>query len=398
MGIKKVLAQEKTIIIGIVFSLLFISLLFPYVWRNPYIEHIPFAVLDEDNSALSRKLTEMIKSSNGLEVEYYPSSEEELGEAIKLGKVYGGIVIPKNFSRDVSLKKSPKCLITIDGSNVIVGGNTLKECATVIGTVSAGTQLKILEGSGMNPTAAQTSLGSFSVVDRTVYETTGGYTPRMFYTLVPLIIQQSVLLNFLMPMLMRRRFEFMRGSKKENIANIKDIVLRIAVVFFSSIVISFGALLLVGIMRGLPLRGDILVYFVLMLLFLLNCLGVAIFLCAIARSGTIIAWVYGLISNSYVFLSGVAYPFFMMPDWVNKLAHCIYPMAQLAIPLKALNLKGIGFAELMPDIISSIKFSLFWIPFGIGAYIFSIYLMKRKLNKKQLVKQNRDNQLAKEGV
>lgn len=60
----------------------------------------------------------------------------------------------------MALKKTPDCLVVVDGSNVMVGGNALNGCATVLSTLSAGTELKILEGSGMNPTSAQTSLGS----------------------------------------------------------------------------------------------------------------------------------------------------------------------------------------------------------------------------------------------
>ena len=46
--------------------------------------------------------------------------------------------------------------------------------------------------------------------------------------------------------------------------------------------------------------------------------------------------------------------------------------------IKALNLKGVGLDVLMPDIISSIKFSLFWIPVGILLYCLRIYYMRRK--------------------
>ena len=50
----------------------------PYVWKSPYIEHVSFAVLDEDNSALSRKITELVKTNNYVDVNYYPSSEDDL--------------------------------------------------------------------------------------------------------------------------------------------------------------------------------------------------------------------------------------------------------------------------------------------------------------------------------
>lgn len=381
MGLRKILRQEKPLIISIIFALLFIALVMPYVWKSPYIEHVSFAVLDEDNSALSRKITELVKTNNYVDVNYYPSSEDELEKAIKKGKVYGGLIIPKDFSKDVALKKTPDCLV-VDGSNVMVGGNALNGCATVLSTLSAGTELKILEGSGMNPTSAQTSLGSFTAVDRAVYEPTGGYTPRMMYALMIMLVQQIMLINFVMPLFTERKKYFIRGSKKENIENIKDILVRIAVVFVSCIIISFGALLIVGKMRGLPLRGNIFVYIVLMILFMLDCLGISIAISAFAKSGTIIRWIYYMLSTTITFFSGAAYPFYMMPDWLSKIAHAIIPMANLSMAFKALNLKGVGFSILMPDIMNGVKYMIFWLPVGIALYVLSIFIEKKKLNNK----------------
>ena len=373
MGLRKILRQEKPLIISIIFALLFIALVMPYVWKSPYIEHVSFAVLDEDNSALSRKITELVKTNNYVDVNYYPSSEDELEKAIKKGKVYGGLIIPKDFSKDVALKKTPDCLVVVDGSN---------GCATVLSTLSAGTELKILEGSGMNPTSAQTSLGSFTAVDRAVYEPTGGYTPRMMYALMIMLVQQIMLINFVMPLFTERKKYFIRGSKKENIENIKDILVRIAVVFVSCIIISFGALLIVGKMRGLPLRGNIFVYIVLMILFMLDCLGISIAISAFAKSGTIIRWIYYMLSTTITFFSGAAYPFYMMPDWLSKIAHAIIPMANLSMAFKALNLKGVGFSILMPDIMNGVKYMIFWLPVGIALYVLSIFIEKKKLNNK----------------
>ena len=97
---------------------------------------------------------------------------------------------------------------------VMVGGNALNGCATVLSTLSAGTELKILEGSGMNPTSAQTSLGSFTAVDRAVYEPTGGYTPRMMYALMIMLVQQIMLINFVMPLFTEKNTLFEEVKRK----------------------------------------------------------------------------------------------------------------------------------------------------------------------------------------
>ena len=59
------------------------------------------------------------------------------------------------------------------------------------------------------------------------------------YALMIMLVQQIMLINFVMPLFTERKKYFIRGSKKENIENIKDILVRIAVVFVSCIIISF---------------------------------------------------------------------------------------------------------------------------------------------------------------
>ena len=57
-------------------------------------------------------------------------------------------------------------------------------------------------------------------------------------------------------------------------------------------------------------------------------------------------------------------------------------MANLSMAFKALNLKGVGFSILMPDIMNGIKYMVFWLPVGIVLYVFSIFIEKKKLNNK----------------
>lgn len=69
--------------------------------------------------------------------------------------------------------------------------------SSVLGTMSAGMQLKMLEGNNFYPSAAQNSLGTFSYVDRTLYEPQGDYIRKMSYLLVPSITMQTFLISFL---------------------------------------------------------------------------------------------------------------------------------------------------------------------------------------------------------
>ena len=150
-AVKKFLAilkEESSRLISVMIAPLFTLFLLSYVWSNVYVENIPFGIVDLDNSSLSRTVIEQLSNCPSLKVNHFFESESELQQAIKDKIVHGGIVIPQNFSTDVSMKKSPKAQVIVDGTNMLIGGNALSGAATVLGTLSAGTELKMLQEIG----------------------------------------------------------------------------------------------------------------------------------------------------------------------------------------------------------------------------------------------------------
>ena len=121
----KILKEESSNLIGAIISPLFTLFLLSYVWSNVYVENIPFGIVDLDNTALSRTVIEQLSNCPSLDVNNFFDSESELQQAMKERKVHGGIIIPDNFSSDVSAKKSPKAEILVDGTNMLIGGNAL---------------------------------------------------------------------------------------------------------------------------------------------------------------------------------------------------------------------------------------------------------------------------------
>ena len=154
-------------------------LLITTIWKNDYTEDIPFGILDEDRSSLSQSIVKQFGINPSLDIVYYADSEQDLKQAILDKKIEAGVMIPENFSRDMSLKKSPQAVIFADCSNIITGGGAVGAASSVLGTMSAGMQLKMLEGNNFLPSAVQTSLGTFSYVDRTLYEPQGDYIRKM---------------------------------------------------------------------------------------------------------------------------------------------------------------------------------------------------------------------------
>lgn len=90
---------------GVVFVIIggpiFYSLLYPLPYRNDIVTKQKVALVDGDQSALSRRLMGMLESTDGISIAYRPSSLQEAKKLLETQKVYGIVFIPKFFEREI---------------------------------------------------------------------------------------------------------------------------------------------------------------------------------------------------------------------------------------------------------------------------------------------------------
>jgi ABC-2 type transport system permease protein len=124
--------KDKILLLLIFFVPLFYAFLCGAVYSQGVLTGIPLAVVDLDNSGLSR---EVIKSFENCprfsivrEITTYPLMEEGMKQSV----IRAGVVIPENFEKEVALNRGAKILTVYDGSNLIWGYNIRKYTLEVI--------------------------------------------------------------------------------------------------------------------------------------------------------------------------------------------------------------------------------------------------------------------------
>ena len=102
------------LVLGPVSELVFIA------WSTSApIGHLPTAIVDRDNTALSRGLVVALENSETFDAGYYPANEEELASLLDAGSVSAGVVIPPGFGQDMSspASQSTQVQVILDGSD-----------------------------------------------------------------------------------------------------------------------------------------------------------------------------------------------------------------------------------------------------------------------------------------
>lgn len=82
--------------------------------------------------------------------------------------------------------------------------------------------------------------------------------------------------------------------------------------------------------------------------------------------------------------AGYIWPEYMMPPGFFNVVKKAWPLVYFINPLKTINIKGVDLNAIAPYVHGGIYYALFWLPVGIGLYLFKIFgfkIIQRKFLK-----------------
>ncbi|HHW01831.1 MAG TPA: ABC transporter permease [Thermoanaerobacterales bacterium] len=332
-----------------------LTLLFGGVYIHNYLEDIPVAVLDEDNTSLSRNIIRQFDENERFYVKYYCSSRDELKGKIDSREVYMGIYIPRDFYKDINTRKSTSVLILVDGTNMVIGNTAYAAAANIVQTMAAGVQIKLLEASGMLPEEAKKMAMVFQFNDRMLYDPRLTYMNYLILGFVSVFLQQ-VMVSSLGLSVIEDRAVLAKGN-----TFLKLIIKILAFSLFSvpSIFISIG---IVHSIFKVPVRGDLSII-------LLMCIA---FVFAVSCPTVIIASLTGdklkfyqlsfMLSLPTFVSSGYVWPKDQMPHALLMIIKALWPLIYFHKPFADVIFKGVPFSAVKSDMIQMLAYTFFWMP------------------------------------
>jgi ABC-2 type transport system permease protein len=332
---------------AIVFLAPVLQLIFLGYAANMDIENITIAVYDQDKSYQSRMLIDGFQSSGYFEISGYVNGYNELTKSIDYGKAVVGIVIPKDFEKNISRKQNTKLQAIFDGSD----GNKASIASGYIQALTAGFSKSILmeqkDKSGISFTT-----GSITSQTRVWYNPDLKTRNFMVPSIMGLILM--VITTVLMSMAIVKEREI--GTLEQIIVTpIKPYQLIIGKLIPFAVLGFIDVLLVTGIIVfwfGIPVRGDLIFLLFASLIFVLSTLGLGLFISTISKTQqqAMLVAQFGLLMPM-IYLSGFAFPIENMPEIIQAFTHII-PLKYYLIILRDVILKGSGFTDLIPQTIT----------------------------------------------
>lgn len=345
-----------------------VTLFFGYLYVNHKVTEIPTVVLDNDNSSLSRITITAFEQSEKFAVTKYVSSHQELQNCMQRGIAYAAIIIPIDFARDIKTGQSTEVLVIADGSNMILSNSIATGAAEVVGTISAGIELKSLEGLGISGQKAEDIVSAVSFRSRVWYNPTYNYLKFLLPGLIAMGMQQALLISLAIAF-----FRKTPANKSGGLRNFIIIFCRLIPYVLIGTPVLIFCLILAHSLYNLYIGSN---FSSLVIITAAFCLGTAeLGLLAALLSPTLDRAIQlaMVIAAPAFLISGFTWPMMAMPLPISFLAQLL-PLTHYLEAMRALTMKGARMGDVIPQLTNMLIIAGALIP----VCLFVIYLQNKK--------------------
>ncbi|MGF1683889.1 ABC transporter permease [Photobacterium minamisatsumaniensis] len=183
---------------SILFTIFGGVLIYSFLYPLPYSNQLPrnqlIAVVNLDQTQLSRELERMVDATPQVQIAARAHSLGEAKALVNNGQVDGLLVIPQHFNRDLLLGKSPTLAYAGDAAYFLVYGTIAEGLATAGGTLSAKAKVSRMVMSGDNLVLASQHYTAIKTSAQPVFNPTMGYVNYVVPAVFVLILHQTLLI------------------------------------------------------------------------------------------------------------------------------------------------------------------------------------------------------------
>ena len=310
-------------------------------------------LFDQSNSQASRSLVDAFKATEYYSFDYVAHSDAEVNKLIEGGQVKVGVIIPSDYSTQLAAGNSAQVQVLIDGSDPNIASAVLS-AATLAGQARGATirgEQLALKGPGSS---------SSSLVDirpRVLYnpDLIGAY--NIVPGLIAIILFQTTV-NLTALSIVRERE---RGTIEQLIVTpIRNWELVLAKII-PYILVSFANTILILLIGTfwfqVPIRGSLILLFLLTGLYILPNLGLGLLISTFARTQQQAQLMTMPIMLPSMMLSGFIFPISSLPVFLQAIGYML-PLTYFIFILRSLVIKGAGLELLLPQTFTLIAFAV----------------------------------------
>ena len=182
---------------------LFTALIFPLfalffmttIFGNGMIDGLPVAIVDEDNSHMSRNITRLCSAVPEIRVTKVLSNTAEARYALLSKEIYGYLIIPNNFESDVNANKKTSLTLCYHYAFLSVGSEVLQGFLNVLRIIAVMPLQQSIDFLGIDEEELENIASPISISAHPLYNPSLNYTNYLTFPYYWVLFQILILLN-----------------------------------------------------------------------------------------------------------------------------------------------------------------------------------------------------------
>lgn len=181
-------------VIGTILVMVFCFVFFLTIFKEGLPNKMPVAIVDKDNSALSRQFTRNLNSTQYANIIMKTADHSEAREEMQKGKIYAFVEIEKGFARNILSNRRPIMKFYVNNSYLIAGSLLFKDISYMSALTSAAVQRQILRAKGVEEYRMLDILQPIVINTHQIGNPWANYGVYLLNVLLPGVLQLMILL------------------------------------------------------------------------------------------------------------------------------------------------------------------------------------------------------------
>ena len=339
----KMIFTDSGVLLILVFAMLIYTTIYSLAYGNEVVRNVAIAVVDDDNSPTSRTLVNGLRSGPNTEVRYEVSTLAEAKSLFYSRDVFGVVVIPDGFERDVFAGKVANIATVLDGSHLLLYRQVLEQATKDALTNGATVEVMHLIAQGANDIEAMEIAQPVAYDGHTLHNPSMGYGSFVMPSIVVVIIQQTLLIGLAMLGVRRR---------ERPMIQLNPIMSVVAKILVYMIIYGINLTIILGIVWpifGFPYEGetsDVIVVFALYII-ASSALGLSLSHLFAKRETPLMLLLWS--SVPILLLAGVSYPKEAFPEWLYLLGR-LFPSSSAVNAFVDIGTAGVSLYDVRADL------------------------------------------------
>ncbi|MCK9281289.1 MAG: ABC transporter permease [Melioribacteraceae bacterium] len=355
--------------LAVIFMAPILQLIFLGYAANMDVNIIHTTIYDQDQTSTSREFIERFEQSGYFQIDQYVDDYNEVTELLNQGKTLVAIIIPKDFEKNINIRKTTPLQTLFEGSDGNKASVALGYIQGIVTKFSRDIVTETKDKVGMKIALS----GSLVPEVRVWYNPEMKTRNYMVPGILGLILMISTISLMSMAVVREREIGTLEQLIVTPIKNYQLILGKLIPFTLIGFVVLIIVMIIMTQWFGIVVRGNKLFLLFTALLFVLSNLGIGLFISTVSKTQqqAMMASVFAVMMPM-IYLSGFAFPIENMPQVVQYITYII-PLRYFITILRGIVLKGIGFSALWME-------TLVLFGMGISLLIFSSLRFSKKID------------------